>query len=147
VRKVEFCSVTKQEFIAAIRPDAEAALQAQIIDDIATLPENWDGHGAAAISPEASSHARQLLYLLTSLSFLPPPDITPTPSGTIGFTWESASLEAFIEIGRKRCSGYVRTSTRPPILVEGSAGQIDDQIIGASVSIFLITTMNEIEAV
>jgi hypothetical protein len=47
--------------------------------------DDWDGEGATAISPETISAATQLICALPE--GLPPPTITPEPTGEIAFEW------------------------------------------------------------
>jgi hypothetical protein len=129
-----------------------------VISEIGQLPENWDGHGAASISSEATGQALRLLEQLARLPFFAPPDVTPIASGTIGFTWESGISEVYVEIGKTRCSGYFSRGYGEPILFEGAMDQIEDEIVGSLVAsqpesaatkpVFatLVTRMNEFDA-
>jgi hypothetical protein len=62
--------------------------------------ENWDGHGALAISPETRSSAATVINALPK--HFGAPDAAPAADGTIGLEWipESGSFKKlFIDIG------------------------------------------------
>lgn len=51
--------------------------------------ENWDGYGAAPISPGSSSAAIQFLSRLPSIASMP--EVVPDPDGSIALEWERGS--------------------------------------------------------
>lgn len=58
------------------------------------LEPNWDGYGAAAISPEAYFEASKLLRIIPT-SF-PMPEILPEPEGEIGLEWYKRENHVFV---------------------------------------------------
>ncbi|HEY4696663.1 MAG TPA: hypothetical protein VIH29_01470 [Gallionella sp.] len=72
----------------------------QELEDIRTLPDNWDGEGAEAPKAELVDSAIDLLSSLQSQRTLPPPTrIAASPAGNIILEWQlehSVYLEAEI---------------------------------------------------
>lgn len=70
---------------------------AQCLDQLLSLPENWDSYGAARISPAVVKPAVRVL-----LDHLPsqgaPPQVVPTNSGGLQFEWHEQSVDLEIEI-------------------------------------------------
>jgi hypothetical protein len=56
--------------------------------------ENWDGYGAAPISPGAYEEAKKLLRLLPP--YIRMPDILVEPAGDIAFEWWKSSGQVFV---------------------------------------------------
>jgi hypothetical protein len=66
---------------------------------------NWDGYGAAPVSPFAYRQARRLLQLLPSI--VPQPDIGITPQGHVALEWHAGPQIAFsIVVGPDRAATY-----------------------------------------
>lgn len=100
------------------------------INELANLRENWDGYGAAPIAEKTRDNALRFVNLIEAApSGLPAPEICPKPNGTISFEWETPRVEAYIEIGNTRYSGFVTTDQQPPALLEGYAEAMDQQIV------------------
>ena len=53
--------------------------------------EDWDGHGAAAVSPEAYQVARQFIGTLPP--GIPQPALSADPDGCVTFEWRSSPLK------------------------------------------------------
>jgi hypothetical protein len=100
------------------------------ITELADLKENWDGYGAASISQQTGDNALRFANLIEAAPYgLPAPEICPKPNGTISFEWETPRVEAYLEIGNTRYSGFVTTDQQPPALFEGYAESMDQQIV------------------
>lgn len=93
-----------------------------MIEELAALPENWDGYGALRISAETTRNALKALDILRK--DVPMPDITPSPNGTLSFEWESPKGAAHLEIGRTRFSFYIKPVVGDPILDDGRVEQL-----------------------
>lgn len=105
---------------------AELPVAEAKIDEIAVMPDNWDGYGAIRIGPETTRNAKSALNKLHR--FAPIPDITPNPNGTISLEWESAEGFGHLEIGRTKFSFYIKPRSGQPVLADGYADQIDADI-------------------
>jgi hypothetical protein len=97
---------------------------------LANLKENGDGYGAAPISEQTRDNALRFVNLIEAAPYgLPAPEICPKPNGTISFEWETPRVEAYLEIGNTRYSGFVTTDQEPAVLLEGYAESMDQQIV------------------
>lgn len=66
---------------------------------IEAMDENWDGYGAAAVSPLTFSHAQRLLLALPAT--IPPPEIAVEPDGEIELEWFRRPRWVFsVSVGR-----------------------------------------------
>lgn len=122
------------EFISCFVPEATRIEQAKsarlAIRELADLGENWDGYGAAAISEQTRDNALRLVSLIAAAPHgLPAPEISPKPNGAISFEWETPRVEAYLELGNTRYSGFVTTNQQPAALFEGYADSMDQQIV------------------
>jgi hypothetical protein len=65
---------------------------------------DWDGYGAAAVTPDAYEEAKKIIDLLPSS--IQVPEIVPEPTGEIGFEWRQGRGRIFIMSvnGRHRIS-------------------------------------------
>ena len=100
------------------------------IKELADLRENWDGYGAAPISEQTRDNALRFVNLIEAAPYgLPAPEICPKPNGTISFEWETPRVEAYLEIGNTRYSGFVSIDHQPAALLEGYAESMDQQIV------------------
>jgi len=92
------------------------------IEQLARMPENWDGYGALPIRPETAQNALDALKMLPDE--IPMPDIVPNSNGTISFEWESPSGIGHLEIGRTRFSFYIKVQhLAHPILRDWRVGE------------------------
>jgi len=86
-------------------------VQKQLIA-LARLQANWDGYGAASLSPAVFKNTRLFLtYLLLQrpkiLRILSPDNIYPSPHGTLNIIWKNPhddDYELSVEIGKQTCS-------------------------------------------
>ncbi len=113
-----------QQYRGAMR--AELSVAEARIDEIAALPDNWDGYDAIQIGYEATRNAKNALSKLYGVA--PIPDITPNPNGTISLEWESAEGFGHLEIGRTRFSFFIKPRSGQPVLADGLADQIEADI-------------------
>lgn len=105
------------------------------INELGSLQDNWDGYGASSISDQARRHALLFIDMIEAApSGVPIPDVSPTPSGTVAFEWETHDGQAYLEIGNTRYSGYIKLDRQAPTFIYG---QVDyllfDQPIVASI--------------
>jgi hypothetical protein len=107
----------------------EAKAVRNSLAEFATLRQNWDGYGASPISREACAHARRFIDMIEAApGGLPIPDISPMPSGTISFEWETPDAHAYLEVGNTAYSGFIKTE-QGPFLLQGVADYLDQQVI------------------
>jgi len=67
--------------------------------------EDWDGYGAAAISPGAYEEAKKLIRLIPPSIGMP--DILVEPTGEIAFEWWKAAGQVFVlSVGGKHRISY-----------------------------------------
>ena len=118
---------------------------------IGQLEPNWDGYDAAAIGPMTLDNTRRALSVLESSGLpIPTPEISPTSAGTVSLAWENDNMEAYLEIGNTRYSGYIKIDQQPPALLEGQADTIDARMLwpiamGSSSSIASAPAISHIE--
>ena len=67
------------------------------IQEVQSLPANWDSYGSEPVDSRSVSQAFELVLFLASLG-APAPSITASPSGNIIFHWRSARHTLEIEI-------------------------------------------------
>jgi hypothetical protein len=61
------------------------------------LSEDWDSYGAAPISFENLNYAFQLL-LFTMQDDSPPPNVIPTPEGSVELEWHEQDIDLEVQI-------------------------------------------------
>jgi hypothetical protein len=88
-----------------------------------------------SISDQARRHASLFIDMIEAApSGVPIPEVSPTPSGTVAFEWETHDGQAYLEIGNTRYSGYIKLDRQAPTFING---QVDyllfDQPIVASI--------------
>jgi hypothetical protein len=104
--------------------DRERALNAVL--SMASLEDDWDGYGAAAIPPDI---IRMAYAIISSLQdYVPAPEISPNPNGTISLEWENERGRAHLEIGRTRYSLYFKREGLATLYNDGAVAQIDDSM-------------------
>jgi hypothetical protein len=107
----------------------EAKTARNLLEEFIALKQNWDGYGASPISDEARGHARRFVDMIEAAPGAPPmPEISPMPSGTISFEWETPRVHAYLEIGSTLYSGFIKTE-QGPLLLQGSADYLDQHIV------------------
>lgn len=116
------------------------------IDQLASMPADWDGYGALPISQETKLNAERALEVVARNA--PVPDILPNSNGTLSFEWETAAGSGHLEIGQTRFSFYLKSSAigAMPILVDGQAANIPIDI-GTYVSALLFSERLLVNAV
>ena len=119
-----------QSVVATVFPHgamwSEVSIAKAKIHELGSMPENWDGYGATRISRETQQNALSAIDVL--LRSAPVPDIVPNPNGTISFEWESSQGIGHLEIGKTKFSFYVKTRSGSPVLADGLADQIGNDI-------------------
>jgi hypothetical protein len=100
--------------------DRQTALQ--LIECMASLPENWDGYGGASIPAEISNIASGLIAALPV--HVPTPEVSANANGTISLEWENDAGRAHLEIGKTRYSLYFRRPEGAPVYRDGSINEL-----------------------
>jgi len=118
-----------QHFVQTLNTAVGARLAAtdEIIGEIRsfrTFGEDWDGYGAAPFRPETISNAFRAFELLMQF-YAPLPYVVPNTNGTVGFEWETAQGEAYLEIGRTRFSFYIKSKSQAPIFSDGEVEKLN----------------------
>ncbi|MDD2468528.1 MAG: hypothetical protein PHI97_31505 [Desulfobulbus sp.] len=91
-----------------------------------SLEDDWDGYGAVGIDSVVVNNFCRIIDLLQKNRWVKcVPDINPVASGTISLSWEFNNVEAYLEIGRTRYSGYVQSEEQDPVMVEGELESFD----------------------
>lgn len=94
-----------------------------VVNAAATLPENWDGFGAASIPEQISNVASGFISSLPV--HVPAPEVTANSNGTISLEWENDLGRAHLEIGRTKYSLYFRRSEGQALYRDGVVNEID----------------------
>ncbi len=95
---------------------------ATTVRSLALLRDNWDGYGGVGVSAEVCANAAAILSAISAVASFQAPEVTPTSSGTISFAWDTSDVDAVLEIGLTRYSGFVQTIGQPVIYLQGDAG-------------------------
>ena len=104
----------------------EIKVARSVIDELRQLGDDWDGYGGTGISCEAANNAEQFMNAFEATrQQLPVPDVSPTSSGTISFSWETADFEAYVEVGKTRFSGFAKTRYAFTTLLSGYVCDLD----------------------
>jgi hypothetical protein len=108
------------------------------------LPDNWDGYGALRVVSAVVDNTVQALETMSASNpLIPIPEVTPTPSGTISLTWESAEVDAVLEFGMTRYSGYVQMRHQPVVYLQGDATKFlyeDCAVLASAINNALVPT-------
>jgi hypothetical protein len=67
------------------------------VDELANLPENWDGYGSPPIQSAVRRTAYKLVELLDNLG-LPNPHFAPVSGGGLQLEWQKEKRELELEI-------------------------------------------------
>lgn len=114
----------------------EQAARENHLTDISTLPDDWDGCGAVAVSYEAIAHSRIFLDALNINDNLPDL-ILPNAAGTVLFEWEELLGSAHLEIGKSTFGFYTSPKIGESIMLGGPIEVLDaKQIRDALATIF-----------
>jgi hypothetical protein len=95
----------------------------QTIQSMGTLADNWDGYGGASILPQITNAASSFLASLPE--YVPAPDVSANPNGTISMEWENDAGRAHLEIGKTRYSLYFRRAEGTTLYRDGFVNEID----------------------
>ena len=69
------------------------------LNEIAALPGNWDSYGAAPVDQRSLEHSLELiLKIMEDNEMLPPPRVSATVRGGVGFEWRSEGKDLEIEL-------------------------------------------------
>jgi hypothetical protein len=94
------------------------------VDEFSTMPRGWDGYGAEAIGAVTGGHTKNALSIFSVQ--LPMPDIIPNSNGTLSLEWETKAGAAHLEIGRTKCSLYIRPADNAnPLYFSGTPLEVD----------------------
>jgi len=58
------------------------------VEGLRSLPDDWDGMGAAKPSPAAIDRTMQLCRFFAAFGWTLPFRVVPSPAGTVGFEWQ-----------------------------------------------------------
>lgn len=97
----------------------------QHLQELKDLGPNWDGYGANIMSEESLTNA----FVIASAAVgnnasVATPTVSPNPNGTVSLEWEDANNEAYLEVGRTRTAGYLKSKGAQPVYVQGTAAQM-----------------------
>lgn len=107
---------------------AEALAGEQLLDEIAALPNNWDGYGAPAMTKETCATAKAAVSGL--LRHVPLPEITPNSNDTISLEWDAARGVAHLEIGANQYSFFLKGHGGLPVYLHGSIQELSPDGLG-----------------
>jgi hypothetical protein len=96
---------------------AELHIGNKVFDEIAALPEDWDGYGASRIPTKTTQAARAVLEQL--LNHIPLPEITPNSNATISLEWDAARGVAHLELGADDYSFFLKRESGTPVYLQG----------------------------
>src|SRR5690606_29903902 len=117
-------SIFLGDFLSCLQ-DGERDLALFRLKELAALPNNWDGQGAADLTDSIVARAAGVLKRIRLL----PTDITPHPSGTVMLEWETSLGRAYIEIGQTIYNVYAKARSSMPFAKVDSVENLDDYLI------------------
>ena len=81
----------------------------QKLEQIANLPDNWDGYGACIIPEKVLENTETVLekVIFTEKELLEDLDMYPNPNGTISFIYDKNNYIMNLEIGTINHSLYI----------------------------------------
>lgn len=125
--------IEKVEISTPILPKYEthkATILQFINNEIATLPENWDGYLASPIEQDVLVNVAHFIHKLPkSLARLLNKDaIFPNANGTISIEWTMDGNELFIEIGSHYATYYIKN--------KGQLKKINNQFVISDAAAF-----------
>lgn len=68
------------------------------IQALASLKDNWDSYGAAAINPDSIREALNVVASLAEVDSIDAPSVGAGPDGNVGFSWDGGSWSLDAEI-------------------------------------------------
>jgi hypothetical protein len=110
----------------------ELLLALESMDQLAMLPEDWDGHGGAAIAPRIIERAKVLIRVISTLA--PMPELVPNPNGTISMEWSNDKGRAHLEIGEEQFSFSLKGTGRTTVYHMGALDHLDLAALCASIA-------------
>jgi hypothetical protein len=69
------------------------------------------------------------IYIIDVLGSQVIPEIFPTSNWTIAFSWDTQEIEAYLEVGNTRYSGYVQTKNDNPVFIGGNISGLDADLL------------------
>lgn len=87
------------------------------LEELATLPTDWDGHGAIPIAMGTVSNVRVMLSSI--LKAVTSPEVTPNSNGTVSLEWESNLGFAHLEIGLTKFSLFIKPISGTSTFLDG----------------------------
>lgn len=104
------------------------------IQKLGLLEENWDGYGAAKVSPICISNALNIINYKTIIcDYIQ--DIYANPNGTISILWENEDGESIgLEIGEKTLSYYIAQKDGNKFIKNVSYSEIQYKELSAYIS-------------
>ncbi len=101
--------------------------------EIESLRDGWHGEGSLAISEAIVRRVRKMLPVVARLG-MPSPELTPHANGTISLEWEKSKICIFVEFGKTRVGGFIKTGPDSLSVLPESA-DISDAILARWASI------------
>lgn len=104
-------------------PNSNGASQYEIktamlaLEELASLPTDWDGHGAIPIAAATVSNVR--IILSSILKVITAPDVTPNSNGTVSLEWESKIGFAHLEIGLTKFALFIKPISGASTFLDG----------------------------
>ena len=118
-------------------------LLARLENELALLPNDWDGEGSPAPSAVIVENARKLIYALPWEALLRIDDedaLMPMPGGRLTLDWyypDSPRRVISIEIAKNGCGAYVRPPARPSVYFDAfEADQIPSGLHQLMIQLF-----------
>lgn len=84
--------------------------------ELAKLEDGWYDQDSVGISPLVIERSRNVIERALQAG-LPKPELTPTLHGTISVEWETINASVYLEIGRTKMNGFLRTRGNEPTLI------------------------------
>lgn len=105
----------------------------ELVQRLGELEPGWNGYGSKPIQKEVIDRSLSFLVLLAAVGQnIPEPYVSPKENGTIAFSWETETADAYIEFGITRYSGYITSKSLGDLFFGGDAGDIGRDFVLAT---------------
>jgi hypothetical protein len=84
------------------------------LNQLATLPENWDSYGSPSVRTEILNNAEHFLNNL-DVEKIPPPFVAPVSGGGIQFEWSNQDRDLEVEFVEPHIFGYLKVVKDQPV--------------------------------
>jgi hypothetical protein len=99
------------------------------LDELSSLPEDWDSYGGLPPTARAVGAAGQLIVEATTHVGRAPSDVMPFPNGGLQVIWEQGQREFQVDVGPDGTLGYLdieRCGGGPPAMTEAECATLGD---------------------